>query len=128
MATKNATEIPAEKMALYRASAAQRQASAEQARQARFAQAQRVAARAAILLKTEFGAQKVVVFGSLLQPALFHTRSDVDLAVWGIDELRYYRAVAQLLSLDPEISFDLVRFEEASPSVRTTILRDGVEI
>jgi len=128
MITQTTPEIPEATMALYRASAAKRQAEAEQLLQGRFARAWRVAGQAAELLKTEFGAQRVVVFGSLLQPELFHVRSDVDLAAWGIDEQFYYRAVAQLLSLDPEISLDLVRVEDASPSLQATILRDGGEL
>ncbi|MFN8490073.1 MAG: hypothetical protein U0350_20970 [Caldilineaceae bacterium] len=120
--------IPEAKMALYRASAAKRQAEAERVLQERFERAGRVARQGAELLKTEFGAKRVVIFGSLRQPALFHARSDVDLAAWGIDEQCYFRAVAQLLSLDSEISFDLVRMEDASPSLLAAILRDGVEL
>jgi predicted nucleotidyltransferase len=125
---KDTFEIPAAKMALYRASAARRQAEAERTLQERFARAWRVAGRAAELLKTEFAAQRVVVFGSLLQLELFHIRSDVDLAAWGIDEQRYYRAVAQLLSLDTQISIDLVRIKESRPSLQATILRDGADL
>lgn len=128
MLTEDKFAIPEAKMAQYRLSAAKRHAEAEHALQERYARAWRVAKRAANLLKTGFGAQQVVVFGSLLQPELFHVRSDIDLAVWGVKEQFYYRAVAQLLSLDPEISFDLVRFEDASPSLRATILHDGVEL
>ncbi|MDM8553082.1 hypothetical protein QUF72_23605, partial [Desulfobacterales bacterium HSG2] len=58
----------------------------------------------------------------------FNHRSDVDLAVWGLDERKYYRAVAQLLSVDTEISVDLVRTEEARKSLRARIEREGVII
>src|SRR5690349_12464990 len=126
MISEDTFDIPEAKMALYRASAAQRQAEAERLRQERFARAWRVARQAAELLKTEFDAKRIAVFGSLLQPDLFHMRSDVDLAAWGIDEQCYFRAVAQLLSLDTEISFDLVRMEDALLSLQATILRDGV--
>jgi predicted nucleotidyltransferase len=128
MTTEDQFEIPEAKMTQYRLSAARRYAEEERALQERLARAWQVARRAASLLKTAFEAQQVVAFGSLLQPELFHARSDVDLAAWGINEKFYYRAVAQLLSLDPEISFDLVRIEDASPSLQATILRDGVEV
>ena len=121
-------EISDAKMAIYRAAAAQRHAAQVAARGERLARAWRVAERAVRLLEVEFGATQVQIFGSLLQPALFHARSDVDLAAWGIDEQRYYRAVAELLGLDKEISFDLVRFEEASPTLQATILRHGVSL
>ncbi len=128
MLAQDKCKIPEVKMAQYRASAAKRHAEAEHALQERHARAWRAAKRAAALLKTAFGAQQVVVFGSLLQPEIFHTHSDVDLAAWGTDEQRYYRAVAQLLSLDTEISFDLVRMEDAASTLQATVLRDGVEI
>ena len=128
MITEDKFEISEAKMEQYRLSAAKRYAEAEHALQERYTRAWQVAQRATGLLKTEFGAQRVVVFGSLAQSELFHARSDVDLAAWGIDENFYYRAVARLLSLDPEISFDLVRMEDASPSLQATILRDGVEL
>jgi predicted nucleotidyltransferase len=84
-----------------------------------------LAKTAAALLKEEFGAARVAVFGSLVHPQLFHRRSDVDLAVWGLAGIEYYRAVSRLLSLDPDISFDLVEVEHASPRLREKIEREG---
>jgi predicted nucleotidyltransferase len=91
----------------------------------RLKRARKVARRAAKILKEEFGVSKVVLFGSTVQPSLFHSRSDVDLAVWGLGENLYFRAVSVLLSIDPEIGVDLIEFEFASPSMQATILRDG---
>ena len=85
----------------------------------------RLAQTAAAILKEDFGAARVVIFGSLVQPELFHRRSDVDLAVWGLDESEYYRAVSRLLSLDPDISVDLIEVEHASPRLRKKIEREG---
>jgi predicted nucleotidyltransferase len=84
--------------------------------------------RAAARLKTEFGAGQVSVFGSVLNPRLFHERSDVDLAVWGLDERLYLRALAALLDLDPEISVDLVEAEQAAPELLKMIERDGLAL
>lgn len=88
-------------------------------------QAWKLARTAASLLKEEFGAVRVAVFGSLLQPTLFHHRSDVDLAVWGLNESDYFQAVSHLLSLDPDISVDLIEVEHASPRLREKIEREG---
>ena len=85
----------------------------------------KLAQTAASLLKEEFGAAQVAIFGSLLQPKLFHRRSDIDLAVWGLDESEYFRAVSRLLSLDPDISFDLVEVEHASSGLREKIESEG---
>jgi predicted nucleotidyltransferase len=84
-----------------------------------------VARKAVKILKVEFGVEKVMVFGSLLHPALFHERSDVDLAVWGLSGRVYYRAVSVLLDIEPSISVDLIAFEDARPALQAVILREG---
>ena len=92
---------------------------------ARRMRAWRVARKAAKILKTEFGVEKVMVFGSLVRPVLFHQRSDVDLAVWGLIGREYYRAVSVLLDIEPSISIDLIAFEDARRAVQDVILKDG---
>lgn len=66
-----------------------------------------------------------MVFGSLIHPALFHERSDVDLAVWGLRGREYYRAASVLLDIEPSISIDLIAFEDARSGVQDVILKDG---
>lgn len=92
----------------------------------RHQQAWETAKHAALLLKDEFGATRVVAFGSLLQPQLFHLRSDIDLAVWGLNESDYYRAVSRLLSLTPDMEIDLIEFEHARQTLQTVIENNGV--
>lgn len=94
----------------------------------RFKKASEIASRTALVLKREFDVKKVVVFGSIVHPHLFHAHSDVDLAVWGLTGRQYYRAVGLLQSLDPEISVDLIAFEDATKSMQETILRDKNEL
>jgi predicted nucleotidyltransferase len=65
-----------------------------------------IATEASGILKRQFGAGRVVLFGSLLLPDGFHQRSDIDLVVWGLAEKDHFRAVARLLSLDREFSID----------------------
>jgi predicted nucleotidyltransferase len=67
----------------------------------------------------------VLLFGSLLAPRRFHERSDVDLAVMGLDEQVYLRALARLLDLDPSIPVDLIELEHAGPGLRSTVEREG---
>ena len=92
---------------------------------ARRLHALRVARKAAKILKTEFGAEKVMVFGSLVHPALFHERSDVDLAVWGLSGREFYRAVSVLLDIEPSLSIDLIDFEDAHRALQDVIMKDG---
>jgi len=123
---ETATQLTPAAMAAYRRTARARARSRRERLAARQDRTWEVARRAAAVLKEEFGARRVAVFGSLVGPARFHERSDIDLAVWGSDERRYYRAVARLLDLDPTISVDLVEFEHARPALQAVIRREGV--
>lgn len=96
--------------------------------QQRLERARLIAGRAAALLKNKFSVPRVVVFGSIATPELFHARSDIDLAVWGMDGSDYFRAVGVLQALDPEFSIDLVLFDEASPGLQKTILSEGIDL
>jgi predicted nucleotidyltransferase len=87
-----------------------------------------VARTAAQHLRQRYKAQRIVVFGSLVHPGRFHLRSDVDLAVWGVSERDYYRAVGEMLALDPQISVDLVEGENVRPSVRDAIAQEGIPL
>lgn len=106
----------------------ERQHRIDQQIQSRFEQAWKVAHMASDLLKNDFRATKVAVFGSLTQRDLFHPHSDVDLAVWGIDERYLFRVIGILQSLDPSISVDLIFYDDASPRMKETIEREGVII
>ena len=88
-----------------------------------------VRARAATqILKEEFGVEAVYLFGSLLEPEAVHPASDIDLAVAGLDSQRYYEALGELLCRTKDFSVDLVRLEEAQPSLAKHILQSGVQL
>jgi len=116
--------IPESKMAVYRATALRRQAERAERLQRRFAFAWQVARRGAEALKGEFGVDKVMVFGSLLRPELFHERSDIDLAIWSINDGQYFRAAAHMLDLDTEFLVDLVELESAPPALYEAIIQE----
>ena len=120
--------IPAEKLALYRETARQRQAKARQAMLTRQEQAWAIASQAADLLRRHFDVDRVVLFGSLARGDMFHAHSDVDLAVWGLAEAEYLQAVSSLLDLEGSIDVDLVRMEEAKPDLRRRIEMEGKPI
>ena len=125
---KTAAQVTDEEMAVYRATARQRE---EQERQAQAQRAQRawtLAQQAAALLKDRFDARHVVLFGSLARRDFFHRRSDVDLAVEGIKSQDFWRAWSALDTLGCEFEIDLVDVETASPSLRLEIEREGVEL
>ncbi len=120
--------IPEEKMTIYRAGAQKRWKAEAEDLARHYQHLWEFARNASGVLKNRFGAERVAVFGSLVNKALFHPKSDVDLAVWGMDEKEYFRAVGQLLSIAPGIDADLVRIEDAKPSLVQRIEKEGVEI
>ena len=115
-------------MSLYRKSARQRSARKTEQLQTRHQLAISIAKQAAEILKQEFQAQKVVLFGSMVSWQNTHLNSDIDLAVWGMPEDSIYRAAAKLISLDNRIKIDLVLAKTAVPNLLTAIERSHVEL
>jgi predicted nucleotidyltransferase len=74
-----------------------------------------LAKRAASLLKEEFGATQVILFGSLLTET-FHESWDIDLAVMGLPEKQYFQAVGCLIGLG-NFDFDLVEIQHVRPEI-----------
>jgi predicted nucleotidyltransferase len=125
---KTASQITDEEMAIYRATARHREEQERQEQERRAREAWEVAQRAAVLLKSRFDVQRVILFGSLARRDLFHQRSDIDLAVEGITSRDFWRAWSALDTLGREWEIDLVDVETASLSLRSTIEREGVEL
>jgi predicted nucleotidyltransferase len=75
------------------------------------------------LLCDVYGVRRVVLFGSMAQgdPS---PESDVDLAVWGLAPGVYFAAVADV-GAALGCSVDLVRIEEAPPSLTDRIAQEG---
>jgi len=113
-------------MDIYKATAKQRWKQEQHELSLSYSQKWALAKKAAELLKEKFGAQRVVVFGSITQRGLYHLHSDLDLAVWGLDVKLFHRAVAKLLELDLSQRIDLVRIEDARDSLRSAIEQEGV--
>jgi len=83
---------------------------------------------AAEVLRTRYGAKRVILFGSLAHEAWYVADSDVDLAVEGLagDTVwRAWRAVEEIVGDRP---VDLVEMETASESLRSAIERTGVPL
>ncbi len=112
-------------MAAYRATARGREEERRRGLAARRARALEVARAAAALLREQFGARRVVLFGSATRDDTFWERSDIDLAVWGIPREDYFAAVARLQELSSEFSVDLVEGDHCKPALRDAIARDG---
>ncbi|MTJ46585.1 nucleotidyltransferase family protein [Dolichospermum sp. UHCC 0259] len=82
------------------------------AMQERQKQGLKIAQQCAKILKERFGAEKVVLFGSLLDYQQMSWRSDIDLAVWGLPEKDYFKAWAAIDEGHP-FEIDLVEVQNA---------------
>ncbi|HEY4691475.1 MAG TPA: nucleotidyltransferase domain-containing protein [Anaerolineae bacterium] len=120
--------IPAEQMEKYKRTARERQLAEQRRRDARREHAWELAHQAADLLKREYGVQRVVAFGSLIQPNRFTASSDVDLAAWGLTPTTWLKAIGAVHSLSSEIELNLVDVECCSPELLAAIERDGVPL
>ena len=89
----------------------------------RKAEALAAAKACAELLKTRFGARRVIIFGSLAGEGPWHDRSDIDLAVEGVPPERFFAAYSACCDLlPPGMELDLVPLEDAYPEMRARIL------
>lgn len=85
-----------------------------------------VAHKCARILKEEFGAARVVLFGSMLNPEQMWWGSDIDLATWGLPEKDFFKAGAAI-EWGHDFSIDLVEIQYAKPHIRKAI-EQGMEL
>ncbi len=83
---------------------------------------------AADLLKTRFGARRVMLFGSLAHQGWFAPDSDVDLLVEGLAAGDYWQAWRLVEETIADRAVDLIELETASPSLLQSVRRHGVEL
>lgn len=87
-----------------------------------------IAEKAAAILKEQFGAQRVIMFGSLAHGHWFGPKSDIDLAAEGIPAPDFWRAWCTLDEINPDFEINLVAIESVSTSLRETLDHEGVEL
>jgi uncharacterized protein len=121
-------KISAEQMAVYQRTARRREAERQRAAAARRERAWLVAAQAAEVLKQQFGAERVVAFGSLVDNGRFRADSDIDLAVYGIEPARFLKAWHVVDELAPDIDIDLVDMAVAKEWVHQVLAERGVDL
>ncbi|MBI4701743.1 MAG: nucleotidyltransferase domain-containing protein [Deltaproteobacteria bacterium] len=94
------------------------------------ARAGRMRALAGVLaaaLRTEFGARRVWLIGSLAR-GKFGPRSDLDLVAEGIAPGDLFRACARAQQLAGDVEVDLAPGEDLRPAARRALEREGVEL
>lgn len=122
-----ALDLSPEALKKYRPLDVIRQRRAEQAAEisSRRRRAMHSARKAAKLLKNEFGATEVILFGSLARGVDFTRWSDIDLASRGIPSERYLTAMDTVLHMSPEFKIDLAELETCRPAMAKSIEADG---
>jgi uncharacterized protein len=122
-----ALDLPPEELKKYRPLEAIRRRRTEQAAEisSRRRRAMLAARKAAKLLKSEFGAKEVILFGSLARRVGFTRWSDIDLASRGIPPERYLTAMDTVLHMSPEFKIDLAELETCRPAMRKCIEEEG---
>jgi predicted nucleotidyltransferase len=89
----------------------------------RAARPQALLPAAAAMLRERYGAQEIVLFGSLATGTA-NAESDVDLAARGVRSDDYFAALADLMAVFGG-PVDLVRLELAPPSLMDRIAAEG---
>ena len=122
-----ALDLPPESLKKYRPLEAIRIRKANQALELtkRRRLASLTARRTAKLLRSEFGAQEVFLFGSLARQTDFTLFSDIDLAARGIPSDRFFEAVGVVIALSTEFNIDLVELETCPPTLLKEIEESG---
>ncbi|MCB0003256.1 MAG: nucleotidyltransferase domain-containing protein [Anaerolineae bacterium] len=115
-------------LSAYKRAAVLREQQRRQFASDRRAAAWLVARKAGALLTNEFGANRVLVFGSLAHGHWFGPRSDIDLAASGIPADLFWRAWSALDAIGSSFEINLIALETATASLRTTIEEEGVEL
>ncbi|MEL6553522.1 MAG: nucleotidyltransferase domain-containing protein [Cyanobacteria bacterium J06621_11] len=126
--TEAVTDQTKEKYQAYAAYWQQRKAEKRSRLKQRHEDGLKTAKALADILKSDFGATKVALFGSMLSVNDIHMNSDIDLAVWELPFDAYIKALSQLMSHSGEFSVDLVRIEEAPPSLELSTSRERPRI
>ncbi len=86
-----------------------------------------VAQKCASVLAEKYSVRKVYLFGSVAWPERFHADSDLDLAVEGLPDEKYMRALAELWRLLPaDRELNLVPLEAAFPELAERVRREGL--
>jgi uncharacterized protein len=86
------------------------------------------AKKAVDILKNEYGAKDVWIFGSLTDQNRFHLKSDIDLAEIGISPGKFYSAVAHITRVVNDFKVDLVDKDDCRQRIKEAIKRQGIKI
>ena len=123
-----ALDISPHQLDQYRRTALRRQKARASKMKARMDKGWKLARRAARILREQYHAERVVVFGSLLHETRFTQWSDVDIAAWGIPLEQTFRAIGAIMDLDSALEINLVDVNTCTPSLLKAIEEEAVDL
>ena len=121
------TAITPATMARYRATFRAREAARAASVAERLRTARAAASAAATVLKRDFGATRVLLFGSAARGQGFHDRSDIDLAVEGV-QIDQFWAAGAAAERSAGFELDLVDLTFAQPGLIEHVEATGIEL
>ncbi len=121
-------DVSPEKLAQYRRTALHRQKARASKMKSRMDKGWKLARKAAKILREQYHAKRVAVFGSLLYETRFTPWSDVDIAAWGIPPEQTFRAIGAVMDLDPSLEINLVDVNTCTPSLLKAIEKEAVDV
>lgn len=77
------------------------------------------------ILVRDYHAKKVILFGSVIQPGEFHSRSDIDIAVEGLPKDLHFQALGRLVFAS-DFEVDLKPIEDVSGLIAERIRKGKV--
>ncbi len=83
---------------------------------------------AAQVLKDSFSAKKVILFGSLIDKNAFDMSSDIDLAVMGVPDGIFYKALGSLAEVVYPFNVILVDINDCRVSLKKVIESEGIQL
>ena len=94
----------------------------------RWEEAWRLIPELARLLREEFGATRILVFGSAVRADYFSEESDIDIAAWGIPIAQYLSAVLAVNEFHHDFKVDLLDPTLCRLTLRERIEVEGIEV
>ncbi len=127
-AKSKSKRLTKKELGAYRRAAQDRLRAEEHACEQRRQRAWQFARRAACLLKRDYGAKRVIAFGSLAHGAWFHPHSDLDLAVEGLAPGAIWRAWSAVEKAISGFDVDVIEWETAGERLGQRIREYGKEL
>lgn len=121
-------DLSPDKLEEYRLTAIRRQKVRVAKVKARREKGWKLARKAAKILRQQYHAERVAVFGSLLHELRFTPWSDVDIAAWGIPPDQTFRAIGAVMDLDPSLEINLVDVNTCTPALLKAIEQEAMDL